>query len=370
MLHGFDRGLTLRLGPRPACRLVDMDDDGGLEQRESLEKEGIRLRSRSRGPPPPMEVENPSQSSWDPDAECTLSGPQVEKQELPESTQDAVVELSDRVLRSRKRGPPPPMELEHPGHSSSDDEWKLDGGTLTTVELEGCAVLHPPKIGKTSWDSCLCCSMSGGSLKNFMDRAWRTLHDAAEIRRDSVFFFLKEQGTIEENGELCAPRGVYHKACYTAYTSKQNLASIKLRKAPTPSRPSSPTSGSNSMQATKGRCEGVTLRSRLNNTDYQKCIFCRKDKKRSRNRWLNESLVRCDDDGNDPVITPKWMTQPAAPKALLELVSCGCSSGCETLRRRCRKSNLCCSAACRCSNCANTEVAGQDEAEATSEEST
>ena len=54
VLHGFDRGLTLRLGPRPACRLVDMDDDGGLEQRESLEKEGIRLRSRSRGPPPPM----------------------------------------------------------------------------------------------------------------------------------------------------------------------------------------------------------------------------------------------------------------------------------------------------------------------------
>ena len=109
-----------------------------------------------------MEVENPSQSSSDTDDEWTLSGLQVEKQELPESTQDAVVELSDRLLRSRKRGPPPPLELEHPGHSSSDDEWKLDGGTLTTVELEGCAVLRPPKIGKTSWDSCLCCSMSGG----------------------------------------------------------------------------------------------------------------------------------------------------------------------------------------------------------------
>ena len=136
-----------------------MDDDEGLEQRESLEKEGIRLRSRSRGPPPPM-------------------------------------------------------ELEHPGHSSSDDEWKLDGGTLTTVELEGCAVLRPPKIGKTSSDSCLCCSMSGGSLKNFMDRAWRTLHDAAEIRRDSVFFFLKEQGTRGERRALrtarCLPQGMLH----------------------------------------------------------------------------------------------------------------------------------------------------------------
>ena len=86
------------------------------------------------------------------------------------------------------------------------------------------------------------------------------------------------------------------------------------------------------MQATEGRCEGVTLRSRLNNADYQKCIFCQKDKKHSRNRWLNESLVRCDDDGSDPVITPKWMTQPAAPKALLELVSCGCSSGCDHVR--------------------------------------
>ena len=169
----------------------------------------------------------------------------------------------------------------------------------------------------------------------------------------------------------CLPQGMLH-----SLYKQQNLASIKLRKAPTPSRPSSPTSGSNSMQATKGRCEGVNLRSRLNNPDYQKCIFCQKDKKHSRNRWLNESLVRCDDDGSDPVITPKWMTQPAAPKALLELVSCGCSSGCETLRCRCRKSNLCCStsAACRCSNCANTDVAGQDEgdelAEATSEEST
>ena len=57
----------------------------------------------------------------------------------------------------------------------------------------------------------------------------------------------------------------------------------------------------------------------------------------------------------DPTLTIKWISKPAAPQALLELVSCGCSTGCGSQRCRCRKSNLLCSAACRCTNCTNCE---------------
>ena len=34
---------------------------------------------------------------------------------------------------------------------------------------------------------------------------------------------------------------------------------------------------------------------------------------------------------NEPTLIVKWMSHPAAPVALLELVSCGCSTGCSTL---------------------------------------
>ena len=70
--------------------------------------------------------------------------------------------------------------------------------------------------------------------------------------------------------------------------------------------------------------------------------------------------IECDspgeaaESGESPLVV-KWMTCPAAPHALLELASCGCSTGCTSQRCRCRKSNMPCTAACRCSNCTNDD---------------
>ena len=65
-----------------------------------------------------------------------------------------------------------------------------------------------------------------------------------------------------------------------------------------------------------------------------------------------------------PVLVPKWMSEPAAPERVLELVSCKCTTGFTTQRCRCRKANLHCSAACSCTNCSNSteegSVAGND----------
>ena len=59
-----------------------------------------------------------------------------------------------------------------------------------------------------------------------------------------------------------------------------------------------------------------------------------------------------------PVLVPKWMSEPAAPERVLDLVSCKCTTGCTTQRCRCRKSNLHCSAACFCTNCSNSTEEG------------
>ena len=46
------------------------------------------------------------------------------------------------------------------------------------------------------------------------------------------------------------------------------------------------------------------------------------------------------ESGDDPAshssVEIQWMTRPAAPQALLDLVECGCTSGCSTQRCRCR----------------------------------
>ena len=54
-----------------------------------------------------------------------------------------------------------------------------------------------------------------------------------------------------------------------------------------------------------------------------------------------------------PVLVPKWMSEPAAPERVLELVSCKCTT-CTTQPCRCRKLNLHSSAACSCTNCSNS----------------
>ena len=59
-----------------------------------------------------------------------------------------------------------------------------------------------------------------------------------------------------------------------------------------------------------------------------------------------------------PVLVPKWMSEPAAPERVLELVSCKCTTGFTTQRCCCRKSNLHCSAACSCTNCSNSTEEG------------
>ena len=46
-----------------------------------------------------------------------------------------------------------------------------------------------------------------------------------------------------------------------------------------------------------------------------------------------------------------WMTKPAAPESLIELVQCKCKSGCKTMQCSCLKSGLKCTDFCQCVNC-------------------
>ena len=51
------------------------------------------------------------------------------------------------------------------------------------------------------------------------------------------------------------------------------------------------------------------------------------------------------------------MILPPAPLALLELLRCGCSSGCNSARCRCFKNNMPCTDACKCKDCVSAEAA-------------
>ena len=48
-----------------------------------------------------------------------------------------------------------------------------------------------------------------------------------------------------------------------------------------------------------------------------------------------------------------WMTLPAAPDSLLEIVKCSCKTGCKTQRCSCLKAQLKCSDLCSCESCTN-----------------
>ena len=49
-------------------------------------------------------------------------------------------------------------------------------------------------------------------------------------------------------------------------------------------------------------------------------------------------------------------TNPPAPDSIMELISCGCKTGCQTDRCRCRKNELLCTEMCRCKNCEYTDI--------------
>ena len=60
-------------------------------------------------------------------------------------------------------------------------------------------------------------------------------------------------------------------------------------------------------------------------------------------------------DKNVSQIHVCWMTQPPAPKDLMELVSCKCIVGCATHKCSCFHAVLCCTDACGCrDNCKNS----------------
>ena len=49
----------------------------------------------------------------------------------------------------------------------------------------------------------------------------------------------------------------------------------------------------------------------------------------------------------DGRLIPELMTLEPVPDSWLEIISCGCKSGCSTRRCKCRKSNLHCTGACK-----------------------
>ena len=49
-----------------------------------------------------------------------------------------------------------------------------------------------------------------------------------------------------------------------------------------------------------------------------------------------------------------WMDQEPAPKALMELVSCKCKTGCSGRRCSCHKVGLMCTDVCDCIGCENS----------------
>ena len=60
-------------------------------------------------------------------------------------------------------------------------------------------------------------------------------------------------------------------------------------------------------------------------------------------------------EDNDGLITPIMCLRSPAPKALLELIKCGCKGKCEKRQCSCVRSNLTCTPACLCGDCHNQD---------------
>ena len=63
------------------------------------------------------------------------------------------------------------------------------------------------------------------------------------------------------------------------------------------------------------------------------------------------------------VVHVKWINPPPAPAAILELVNCKCTKGCNTNRCSCRKSSLKCTDLCKCQECQNREDEDPDDSD-------
>lgn len=141
--------------------------------------------------------------------------------------------VQQRVTRVISDGMPASLESASELSCGSDDD--------TSVELRGVAAVRPPKLKKLSWDGCLCCnadtSRTGGVLLPFREKSWQSLHTAADVRRDATYVYLLQNDTILPDGSLSEPKEVYHKACYSSYTSRRNLAFVA--KQPTHGQPCS-----------------------------------------------------------------------------------------------------------------------------------
>ena len=61
-------------------------------------------------------------------------------------------------------------------------------------------------------------------------------------------------------------------------------------------------------------------------------------------------------DENKEIFEPVMTTNPPAPDSIMELTSCGCKTGCQTDRCRCRKNELLYTEICRCKDCENTDI--------------
>jgi hypothetical protein len=60
---------------------------------------------------------------------------------------------------------------------------------------------------------------------------------------------------------------------------------------------------------------------------------------------------KLDEEGN---MVGDWMTIPAPPDSILELVNCKCKKGCGNRRCSCVRASLKCSDLCACDDCQNT----------------
>lgn len=58
---------------------------------------------------------------------------------------------------------------------------------------------------------------------------------------------------------------------------------------------------------------------------------------------------------DDGVLMPVLTDMPPAPEQLIEVSSCICKTGCNTMRCKCKKNNMVCTEMCLCVECQNDD---------------
>ena len=61
-------------------------------------------------------------------------------------------------------------------------------------------------------------------------------------------------------------------------------------------------------------------------------------------------------DETKEIFEPVMTTNPPAPNLIMELISYGCKTDCQTDRCQCRKNELFCMGMCQCEYCENTDI--------------